>query len=810
MVVRYRRLLGVVVIVALAFAVWLQFSPLGIDVQLRKPIPIDSGPTSSVVAPTSTKQIERVTLDPETVTVTREKTGPTKTVVVENSSLVETVSKLEAAKVDKEYEFKKSQEKSADIMKDLEELYKKMYEFTDQEWVDNEILSSHELMTDESVGDLTLSERCDSYFDKVFSKTGWDFSMNDKLTYYSDALDEENYLKSRMEDLESLSEKMKDKKLKLRFSKEEFERRVKKTRKIKLKINEMMTRHLENYNSHIQTLSRCFLSKSNVFGSSSSASFEEKCESMEMAMFPWLSREMPLYYKYDNGEKVVIDVLPQETKCFSRKLQSTLQGRGIVISGFDDGQDELAALLVELRALGNKYPIQIVHKGDLSHNVELKLVHVARTSSINLSPDLPNVNGKVDATFPPLELEFVDVSKCILDEYAGGFYYYFNKLLAYTFNSFEEMIMLDADTVPLAPMESFFDIPAYKEHGAYFFHDRGLREYNDDRVVDFVRDKLLPKASSYWKDIFTPNVAENDFFSSNTRHNMESGLFIINRATHFAGILTSVQMMFLPVLNTVSYGDKEYIWLGQMLSGNSFKFNHNFAVAIGEYTDVFASDETISHELCTNHPGHVSDSDNRTLLWINSGFTHCKKRDYISDDLDYYKTKKGETSLTMAELSRRYRGPFKIRSMISPPPSFKYSAGNQDYNSLKHFEPQDSWKQSNLCQMYTWCAYDIIGGAGNADVVNEMTAFEKFDRYNVFVRKEPEVIRGYHHDYSSEEYTVFDFLAMVWNDHYGVSRYIELDEKGTSSTTLKASYDVLQIKLEEAQKAKEEEKAKTD
>ena len=75
-------------------------------------------------------------------------------------------------------------------------------------------------------------------------------------------------------------------------------------------------------------------------------------------------------------------------------------------------------------------------------------------------------------------------------------------------------------------------------------------------------------------------------------------------------------------------------WLSLSILGDeNFEFNKHPAAAIGQITPYqerikglkTVPESLISKEICSNHPAHINDEDNHTLLWFNSGFKFCNQ-----------------------------------------------------------------------------------------------------------------------------------------------------------------------------------------
>ncbi|GMF03262.1 unnamed protein product [Ambrosiozyma monospora] len=170
------------------------------------------------------------------------------------------------------------------------------------------------------------------------------------------------------------------------------------------------------------------------------------CKTASQSLFTWLSGYYPTFTKYNRRlEPSVVRHFDPNESCMITNLQSSLTGRGIVITASDGQVAELAGLLATLRLLNTQIPIQIVHNDDLSLLSIKSLVEIALNPVFRLPKSQSNFKAptKIPHT---LDLTFVDVSKTISFRYKDYFQRWGMKLLAYLFNSFEEMILLDTDT----------------------------------------------------------------------------------------------------------------------------------------------------------------------------------------------------------------------------------------------------------------------------------------------------------------------------------------------------------------------------
>lgn len=444
---------------------------------------------------------------------------------------------------------------------------------------------------------------------------------------------------------------------------------------------------------------------------------------------------------------------------FIHFFKKNSNGKGILISATNRHSKDIAKLIRVLRALNNRLPIQIVHRNDLKdYNREhISLVGTADVEHL-LDPtsqeyekfkpelDLLNQYKKYGSEFPKQQIFFVDISKAISHASKRDFVGYSNKILALTFCSFKEVIVFDADSVPLIPIEDFFNHAKYKLGGAYFFKDRSLRDYNDWVETNYFT-KLMPSHRESIDSLFDLKITEktlNNTYMTGWRHFQEAGVIVIDRQKHFVGILAAIILLIWkePVKSSV-WGEKELYWLGlSMVGDEGYEFNTLAAGSVGQlstnpkfkYYPNFDA-----HEICSSHPGHV-DEDGK-LLWINSGFDYCKKNAYSSDLNRFPFLKIGGD-----EVLKMYTVPLQIDSLVVPPdlPGFRepgspvnldkesnlkssWKSAKMDHDDINDslprgaksvdqildLGPQKGWIKSGICSGYQYCAFDFIESANS-------------------------------------------------------------------------------------------------
>lgn len=525
---------------------------------------------------------------------------------------------------------------------------------------------------------------------------------------------------------------------------------------------------LHDYLSHLKIFNKCFLTRDSHMASDSAFISKQRqnltemnfqmapskfsmtemyhgfksmsCATIERKLYSWVSRKSPVYERWD-GKIVRIPVAGGKTtdKCFLLTLRSFLKGKGIVLSIADKHLDDIVRLIRLLRALRNTLPIQIVYYDNVSDDTKKTIIKAARSKFEN---------------HPGQEVWFVDVKEAVTEEYLYKFGGFGNKILATLFNSFEEMMLIDADTVMLESPEFFFSMKKYLRTGTAFFKDRATFEFRPKDDLIFFK-KLLPSVLD--TAIFNiPQTSEQalltEFFMG-LSHYMESGLVVINRATHFEQPLIMAQLNFYSTVQNRIYGDKELFWLSLVISGDeNFAFNKHFAAAIGLLTpelersgDVGRDKVFKSKEICSNHPAHINDEDDHSLLWFNSGFRHCGKNSEVRFLEEFNFKKRYKFLKTVESFKTFFESKVIIKNAIIPPVTLNENVGKNNEN-----EPERPWLNlREYCYGYTWCAYSLMGGDLNRDG-------EVFDTQ----------IKGTLIEFTDREINRFKELGDVWTSNY--------------------------------------------
>ncbi|CUM67321.1 uncharacterized protein PRCAT00005014001 [Priceomyces carsonii] len=480
------------------------------------------------------------------------------------------------------------------------------------------------------------------------------------------------------------------------------------------------------------------------------------CDNLQSRIYPWLSTSYPVFERWDgtkyftipqmkdfiNDEKVfeptnsdarngrgIAKLHPKSygsESCFFNKYKNAMNGKGIVMSIGDKHVTEAVKLIRLLRALGNIYPIQVVYYDNLSNESKQRLIKAAREGL----KKFPKSYDKVKHLFPqneqakglPVqELWFVNVYNVVHSHYRNKFNKFGNKFLATMFNSFEEYILVDADTVLLKNPEFFFNLKGYKETGAFFYKDRTSIEFRPKADVAFFK-KLSPSlvdSAVFDIPIMTNYTMGREFFDGMFQY-MESGLVVIDRNQHFNAILMMIQLNFFKPVTGRIHGDKEIFFLAFAADGDErYHFDKFFAAAVGEATptEYMKKDNGTpkrAKEICSCHPGHLNEEDNgETIAWLNSGFRFCGKADEVNYEEEFKHKSRFKHLKVKTDLEKLFKDPLRLKNAIIPPFNRKTDTLHENDSQ----EPKEGWRMdSGYCKSYLWCAYSSIGGKkGNDD-----------------------------------------------------------------------------------------------
>lgn len=526
-----------------------------------------------------------------------------------------------------------------------------------------------------------------------------------------------------------------------------FHERVNQTEALENKMADLMT--------VIRSFGHCFFGDSNPlkelkskFSRKVTAYFDNDLPTFETPDGETHNNKFPGARQYTEEDSIV------------QYYHENIKGKGVVISASTRYTRDVSRLIRVLRALNNKLPIQIVHRGDILTKSK-KLLQGAAVAPIDelmkhyytdqatVQKVLPEIDltdpSKYGSEFPIQHLTFVNIERPVKSLGRNYFSNYNNKLLAFMFNTFEEVILVDADAVPLELPYDIFHSPEYKETGAYFFRDRSLKDSNDWIETNYF-SKLMPHShNTIDMALGIKPVTEHTLdapYMRGWRHTQEAGIVLYNRKRHFSALLAILPLALWgePVKSSI-WGDKEMYWLAMSIVGDEdYSWSKYSAASVGELTKDPSRkiyNVTAASEVCLSHPGHISSSGR--ILWINSGFSYCKKNGYGRDERRF----PFSTFQDKNELKAIYQNPLRVRDAIVPPDlpplrprgspidlseEVKYklelSLRKKDADELPSisqidsYEPQKGWIKSTCCTNYFYCAYNAIESYDNSGTID--------------------------------------------------------------------------------------------
>ncbi|KAL6450799.1 MNN14 putative alpha-1 [Candida maltosa Xu316] len=477
---------------------------------------------------------------------------------------------------------------------------------------------------------------------------------------------------------------------------------------------------LHDYFTHVKVFNKCFIDKDSAFIADqkqilskvnwkdsylTTKNQDVNYDNLEAKVYPWLTRKSPHFELLTTTSEVIeFDFDPNN---FLLNYKETLNGKGIVLTISDSHVDDCVRLIHLLRYLGNTLPIEIIYtEGTLSDESKLQIRGASTSQS--------------DQNYPVQDVTLINVSPAIDSNYKYKFEKFGNKILAVLFNSFEEIILIDADTILTKPPDFFFELEKYKQSGTLFYRDRNTAEFRSDYDIKLflllmnshLDEKLFGLSQISEKTMSMPAISQK------ISHVMESGLVLINRKLHFTQPLVMANLNFFSPIAEKLYGDKEMFWLSLSIMGDeNYEFDNLPAAAIGDFTPYEERINNLenppkefkSQELCSNHPAHINDEDDHTLLWFNSGFKFCNQGANVDFEAEFTKGDRFTNLKTLEQFQAFWENKLEIKYAMVPP---KNAQTDDEYLD----EPNKAWQHmGQYCGGYTWCAYSSIGNSDDPD-----------------------------------------------------------------------------------------------
>lgn len=407
---------------------------------------------------------------------------------------------------------------------------------------------------------------------------------------------------------------------------------------------------------HLRAYLRCLLWEGTLL--------DRNIKSWERTLLPMFTGKDPVVSPHSGVE------FPEVSTSYWKSRIDALKGRGIVIGVHDRDVNFAKRLLKVLAYLENDLPIEFVHEGGLSLVGQDTLKNAAGGQTVRFIDVRPAVTRKA------------------LKAYGG----YNNKWLAVLFNSFQEIILMDADAVPFVKPSTWFDKSQYTNTGALFFRDRELATMVKQSSVDFF-GSMIPTGEDYFEISVNKEKLDNNFFNLKAKHVMESGVVVIDRSSHLNGLLISATLQYFWRSGRIMYGDKDLFWLGQLISGNSkYEFNQNAAGAIGKLENDF--------EICLSQLAHLDETFK--LQWTNGALLFCKRNTYLRDWFFKLLIRK-EYSIESARV--KYSLPIEVDQVVLPAAIAHLNDGTQ-----KKLKANFGKRDNRGCGSIFYCANLNDGG----------------------------------------------------------------------------------------------------
>ena len=276
--------------------------------------------------------------------------------------------------------------------------------------------------------------------------------------------------------------------------------------------------------------------------------------------------------------------------------------RGIVIpvGGGETAIRFAGHLITSLRlVLGCELPIQIAYAGD----DDLSKQDRQRIASLEDARDVSFLDV----------LSVLDDSTLKLEGSGWAI-----KPFAALVSKFEQVIVLDVDTVFVQKPEALFEQYAFIQHGALLFHDQLMWQHSSRKRHDWFKDQMGELSRGM------PNSLEE----------CDSGVIVLDKSR--PEVLTSVLHIAwqntLDVRDEVTYkllyNHKEAWWLGLEFVGSGYGFEARYGSVIG-WEEISHGDDGLESRVCGSTVAHVDDYDN--LMWYSGSLLKNK----LADAKDY-------------------------------------------------------------------------------------------------------------------------------------------------------------------------------
>ncbi|AGO10245.1 AaceriAEL345Wp [[Ashbya] aceris (nom. inval.)] len=392
----------------------------------------------------------------------------------------------------------------------------------------------------------------------------------------------------------------------------------------------------------------------------------------------------------NDGRRLNID----DNISFWKNWQIFSKGKGIIITAGAEHVEMLPRLLTVLDHLGNSLPVELINMGDLPTETIKKVAEYVQTKS----------NQSV---------RLVDCGKTMEENYRSSITSFRHKWLAYIFNTFEEAVFIDLDAVPFVNIEKFFEIEGYKSTGIAMFRDRSYDGQKPDECIKAMR-MMMPSSEeqTLWQhqakytkkvneDVMRNNPIDagaatfyNKYMEGKSYHMAESGLIVMHKKKKLSSLINSFMLHMNFANHWCSHGDKEYLWLGQLISGETYYVDPLPAAALGVPQLLNNGGHLDEYKICSAQIAHM-DKDG-SILWVNGGLKNCKF-DAVEKDFGEYPDYFSTTYTSRENLQKFYDLGLDIQMAFIP----DFVGG--------------TWTKARECRAFTWCSTikaDSMASAG--------------------------------------------------------------------------------------------------
>ncbi|RLN61722.1 hypothetical protein BBJ28_00006194 [Nothophytophthora sp. Chile5] len=308
---------------------------------------------------------------------------------------------------------------------------------------------------------------------------------------------------------------------------------------------------------------------------------------------------------------------PEHAELFAERLWLETQrfgdaARGVVLPLFDEIALLGFSLILELRRLQVSLPIEVPHCGDLGLALQARmsaqdpLVRFYDVCELAASATMDGSAGEE----PPRKLFCVDLAHC-----HAKFRGFDIKVLAVVYSRFQELMLLDADTLFFQSPMTLWDTDKYRNTGTLFFNDR--ISYESSYLAARLSPEEHPNVGALHSFLATFDVApyrrlsvveggepraevpnnlagmefgfkpsafllRSHVWKLRSGHQMDSSLVLWSktRQPRATAILASfVSLNGQPT--APSYGDKELYWLACELAETAYAFSDFAVSAVG-------------------------------------------------------------------------------------------------------------------------------------------------------------------------------------------------------------------------------------